>query len=120
LLSPVRGDFPSNEIPDDSLNRIQRIDVTLSVEGELNRLLPNLGRNINEVCQIRPDSPPFPLEENYTNAELQKAANCLQAVAFARGEDEGLLNTPLVKLTSTPPQPRGNRSTFGGTIAVGF
>jgi hypothetical protein len=72
------------------------------------------------VCQIRPDSPPFPLEENYTNAELQKVANCLQAVAFARGEDEGLLNTPLVKLTSTPPQPRGNRSTFGGTIAVGF
>ncbi|MCZ8103658.1 MAG: hypothetical protein O9972_37905, partial [Burkholderiales bacterium] len=106
-ISRPGGDFPSNEIPDDSLNRIQRIDVTLSVEGELNRLLPNLGGNINEVCQIRPDSPPFPLEENYTNAELQKAANCLQAVAFASGEDEGLLNTPLVKLTSTPPRSQG-------------
>jgi hypothetical protein len=106
-ISRPGGDFPSNEIPDDSLNRIQRIDVTLSVEGELNRLLPNLGRNLNEVCQIRPDSPPFPLEENYTDTELQKAANCLQAVAFARGEDEGLLNTPLVKLTSTPPRSQG-------------
>jgi hypothetical protein len=106
-ISRPGGDFPSNEIPDDSLNRVQRIDVNLSVEGELNRLLPNLGRNLNEVCQIRPDSPPFPLEEDYTNTELQKVANCLQAVAFARGEDEGLLNTPLVKLTSSPPRSQG-------------
>ncbi len=52
---------------------------------------------------------PFSLESVTSGAdtELQKAANCLQALAFARGEDEGLLNTPLVKLTSTPPRSQG-------------
>ncbi|MEG3437629.1 translocation/assembly module TamB domain-containing protein [Pannus brasiliensis CCIBt3594] len=101
------GDFPSNEIPDDSLTRVQRIDVTLSVEGELSRLLPNLGKNMNSVCQLRPDGLPFPEHTSYSRAELEKLATCIRTVALARGEDEQLLYSPVVQLTSSPPRSEG-------------
>jgi hypothetical protein len=101
------GEFQSSEIPDDSLNRVRRIDVNLTVEGELSRLLPNLGRNMDRVCQLRPDGLPFPDNPNYTAAELDKLATCIRTVALARGQDQQLLNSPMVQLTSSPPRSEG-------------
>ncbi|MGL5034062.1 MAG: translocation/assembly module TamB domain-containing protein, partial [Microcystaceae cyanobacterium] len=48
----------SNEIPDDSLNRVQRIDINLAVAGPLTQLLPNLNQAQIDSCnrekQFRP------------------------------------------------------------------
>lgn len=97
----------SNEIPDNSLNRVQRIDVTLSLEGQLSQLFPSFGRDVNEVCQIRPASPPIPEQINYTEAQLKQLVNCIQVAAFSSGQNTQLLGSPLVSLSSSPPRSEG-------------
>jgi hypothetical protein len=100
----------SNEIPIDNFSRARRIDVTLNIEGQLSQLLPNLGRNVADVCQIRPVSaPPFSKQANYTPEELQRLETCLQVLALRSGNDSdiGLLSNPIVSLTSSPPRSEG-------------
>ncbi|AFY77185.1 hypothetical protein Ple7327_1838 [Pleurocapsa sp. PCC 7327] len=102
-----RTDF-SNEIPDDNLSRVRRIDITLSVEGQLSQLVPGLGRNIAEVCQIQPASlPPIPGQRTLSQQELQRLQTCLQAIA-ARGQSNAqLLSNPAVDLSSNPSRTDG-------------
>jgi hypothetical protein len=100
----------NNEIPDDSFSRVQRIDITLSIEGQLSQLGPNLGRDVADVCQIQPASaPPIPRQTAISQEELNRLETCLQILAVRRrdGSDVQLLSNPVVKLSSSPPRTQG-------------
>ena len=43
----------SNEIPDDTLNQVARIDINLGLKGSLNQLLPNLSESNADICGVR-------------------------------------------------------------------
>ncbi|PSF39026.1 hypothetical protein C7H19_02945 [Aphanothece hegewaldii CCALA 016] len=106
-FAKLRRNENSNEIPDNSLNRVQRIDVTLSLNGRLSQLFPDFGRDINQVCQIRSANPPIPEQINYSEEKLQKLVTCIQVLAFSSGQNTQLLGNPLVRLTSSPPRSEG-------------
>lgn len=98
-----------NEIPDESLDRAERIDVTLNIDGQLSQLLPSLGRNVQQVCQIRADTLNLiPQEASFSQEELDRLSLCLQTLAYnAETSDVSLLSNPIVELTSSPPRTQG-------------
>ena len=103
-----RLESQANEIPDDPLNRVQRIDILLSIKGQVSQLLPSLGSQASQACQIRSDtSQPIPEKRGFSSEELQKLATCLQAAVFEGeasedGSDFQLPTPSVVKLTSNP------------------
>ncbi len=97
----------NNEYPDDTLNRVQRIDVTLSLDGPLSQLIPGLGKNASQVCNIFRGDLPFPDTVTYTKEQLEQLYLCLQAGVFANNNDSQLLSSPAVQLTSSPPRSEG-------------
>ncbi len=94
----------ANEIPDDSLTRVQRIDVTLDVDGRLNELFPTFGKDVTQVCQILPGRPPISEEPTYTQEELQQLELCLQALVAQRRANKQLLSSRVVTFRSSPPR----------------
>lgn len=119
-LARLRRSENSNEIPDNSLNRVQRVDVTLSLSGRLGQLFPGFGRDVNEVCQIRPENPPIPEQISYSEEELQKLVTCIQVLAYSTGQNTQLLGNPLVRLTSSPPRSQGEIVRLLGDQLIGL
>ena len=104
-----RLESQSADIPDDTLNRVQRIDVTLAIKGEVSQLLPSLGKDAAQICQIRPDTiEPIPKKEGFSSSELQKLETCIDTIALEDGSDFQLLTRPAVTLTSSPPRTEGD------------
>ncbi|MGK7873780.1 MAG: translocation/assembly module TamB domain-containing protein, partial [Xenococcaceae cyanobacterium] len=98
----------TSEIPDDPLSRIQRINILLSIKGQVSQLLPSLGKQASEACQIRPDTiQPIPETEGFSKEELQKLEACIKAIAFESKSDSESLNPSIVNLTSNPPRSKG-------------
>ncbi|MEM8777541.1 MAG: translocation/assembly module TamB domain-containing protein [Cyanobacteria bacterium P01_G01_bin.49] len=99
----------TTEIPDDSLNKVQRVDINLALNGSLSQLIPSLGKDESQACQIQDPLKPINTSAELTNEDLEKVANCLQILA-AKGpgtSDQQLLSNPVVKLTSSPPRSQG-------------
>ena len=106
VLAQQRGEL-SNEIPDNSLTRVQRIDVTLSLQGQLDQLLPNLRQDAAKVCSYRPSDLPIPTEAEIL-ANQQRVLSCLQRIASASPiPEQQLVTSSVVKLTSSPPRSEG-------------
>ncbi|WP_013322057.1 translocation/assembly module TamB domain-containing protein [Gloeothece verrucosa] len=105
LNRQVRAEF-SNEIPDDSLNKVERIDVTLAIDGRLSQILPGFSKDISEICQIFPTMPPVTIQNQYTQQQLNQLETCLRAVATTRNgkADEQLLASSAITLSSSPPR----------------
>lgn len=99
----------TSEIPDDSLNKVQRIDINLALKGSLNQLIPNLNQDQTEVCQIRNPLQPIRTETTFSEAELEQLETCLTLLANQRQgtPDEQLLSNPVISLTSNPPRSQG-------------
>ncbi|MDV3000612.1 MAG: hypothetical protein N5P05_002218 [Chroococcopsis gigantea SAG 12.99] len=97
----------NNEYPDDSLNRVQRVDVTLSVKGQLTQLIPSLGQDVSKVCNVFRNELPFPETVGFTREQLNQLYTCLQTVALNNSNDNQLLSSPIVQLTSSPPRSEG-------------
>lgn len=97
----------TTEIPDDSLNKVQRIDINLALEGPLSQLLPNLGQDGYQVCQIQDPLKPIQTKTALSQEDLNKVSTCLQTLAIQGNTDEQLLGNPVLKLSSSPPRSQG-------------
>ncbi|ACK73664.1 protein of unknown function DUF490 [Gloeothece citriformis PCC 7424] len=97
------GFFNNNEIPDDTLNQVRRVDITLGIDGRLSQLLPSFGQPVQEVCQIFPQMPVIPTGNVYTEQQLNQLQTCLRALATTQEANEQLLLNPIVELSSSPP-----------------
>ncbi|MGK7872710.1 MAG: translocation/assembly module TamB domain-containing protein [Xenococcaceae cyanobacterium] len=96
----------ANEIPDDIVKsgRAKSIEITVTIEGRVNQLLPSLGKKASDVCQIRPDDiSPIPENASVSLEELQQLTSCVQISAFENESELQLLFTPIVTLESSPP-----------------
>jgi hypothetical protein len=97
----------SNEIPDDSLNKLQRVDVSLAIDGPLSELLPNFGKEAGAACQLRANPYLIPANPSLLPEEWQQFSRCFQNFARRGSPDELLASNPIVSLTSTPPRSEG-------------
>jgi translocation and assembly module TamB len=99
----------SNEIDDplsnfDDSNTI-RIDLT--VNGEATEILPNLAQtDIN--CDIRPNNTSLTeTSQYYSAAELNRLTKCFNEVALTGSNNQSIINSPAIQLTSTPSLDQG-------------
>ncbi|XTZ11176.1 MAG: translocation/assembly module TamB domain-containing protein, partial [cyanobacterium endosymbiont of Rhopalodia yunnanensis] len=99
----------TTEIPDDSLNKVQRIDINLALKGSLNQLIPSFDKDKSESCLIKNLSQSIRIETTWSEEELTLLENCLTLLAEqSQGNlDEQLLSNPVINLTSSPPQSQG-------------
>ncbi len=97
----------TTEIPDDSLNKVQRIDISLGIDGPLSQLLPNLGQEGYQVCQIQDPLKPIQTKAALSQEDLDKVGTCLQTLANQGSVDEQLLGNPVINLSSSPPRSQG-------------
>ncbi|MGK7939010.1 MAG: translocation/assembly module TamB domain-containing protein [Crocosphaera sp.] len=95
------------EIPDDSLNKVQRINIYLGLNGPLSQLVPNLGKEEFEVCQIQDPLKPIDTTTSLSQEDLDKVSTCLQTLAAQETSDEQLLGNPVISLSSSPPRSQG-------------
>ncbi|MEL4898434.1 translocation/assembly module TamB domain-containing protein [Crocosphaera sp. Alani8] len=97
----------TTEIPDDSLNKVQRVDINLGLVGPLSQLLPNLGREGYEVCQLQDPLKPIQTTTRLSQEDLDQVSTCLQTLANQGSTSEQLLSNPVINLTSSPPRSQG-------------
>ncbi|WP_107669937.1 translocation/assembly module TamB domain-containing protein [Cyanothece sp. BG0011] len=97
----------TTEIPDDSLNKVQRVDISLGLNGPLSQLLPNLGQEGYQVCQIQDPLKPIQTKTALSQEDLNKVSTCLQTLANQGSVDEQLLGNPVINLSSSPPRSQG-------------
>jgi translocation and assembly module TamB len=98
----------NNEIPDDNFSRVRRVDISLILEGQVSQLLPNLGRDASEVCQIQSSSlPPIPGQRTIPPEQIERLETCLQLIAGRNQSDSQILGNPAIELTSTPTRSEG-------------
>ena len=102
-----------NEVRDDIVKsgRAKTIELTVTIDGKVNDLLPSLGKEVSEVCQIRADNTsPISEQAGFSPAEFQQLATCIDASVFESAiEDKSelellqqLLFMPIVEIDSSP------------------
>ncbi|MGP0128637.1 MAG: translocation/assembly module TamB domain-containing protein [cyanobacterium endosymbiont of Rhopalodia musculus] len=111
-VSETSKDFraaDTTEIPDDSLNKVQRIDINLALKGSLTQLIPSFYKDKSELCLIKNPLQPIRTKTTWSVEELNLLKNCLTFLAENSKEnlDEQLLSNPVINLTSSPPQSQG-------------
>ncbi len=107
-LNSIRSvDANSNEINDPlSENNSETVRISLVIDGETAEILPNLAQDSTN-CIVRPiDAPLVENKKYYTQAELNRLTNCFNQGSLTQG-DRNLINSPAVKLTSTPSLGQG-------------
>lgn len=97
----------SNEIPDDTLNQVQRIDINLNIYGSLHKLVPNLNQAQVDACTRERQFRPFRETQNISDWRMKRVANCLQVLAAQGITDQQLLSNPAIRLTSNPARSQG-------------
>ncbi|WP_227873508.1 translocation/assembly module TamB domain-containing protein, partial [Aphanothece sacrum] len=95
-----------NEIPDDILqnSRARSAEVTLGIKGSASQLLPNLGQQLEQVCQFtRTDNRPIPSSPTISNSLLTQIAKCIEVNNLGTNSIGDLVQSPIVTVTSNPP-----------------
>ena len=96
------------------------ITVDLTINGETEEILSNLGKQ-ELYCNIRPNNSPLTENPpNYTQSELDRLTQCLNANDLERGGDRQILNSPAVKLTSIPHRSQGEIVSLFGQQFLAF
>ena len=97
----------SNEIDDpiSQGNNSETVRISLVVDGETTQILPNLAQNTTN-CNIGLNVPLVDKQESYSQAELNRFTKCFNEASLA-GKDSSIINSPAVKLTSTPSLDQG-------------
>jgi hypothetical protein len=106
-IDPVRlPSTESNEIPDEisRVGRTQTVNIVLAIDGQTRQILPDLGTDIANACQIRSNTGVFTGTATYSPRQLNRLANCIQINALRNGSDRQILQSPAVTLTSNPPR----------------
>ncbi len=96
-----------NEIPDDSINKIQRVDIRLNLNGSLNQLLPQLNAQKVQECSASSEFKPLPGVGSFSDYQLRNLSNCLQILASHGFTDKQFFSNPAIKFTSSPPRTEG-------------
>jgi hypothetical protein len=97
----------SNEIPDDSITKIQRVDIRLVLDGALSRILPNLSPRNAEICNPEQTFRPLSGDGALADYQLANLSQCLQVLAAQGFNNEQIFANPAVQLTSSPPRSEG-------------
>lgn len=97
----------TNEIPDDSITKIQRVDIRLVLDGALSRILPNLSPRNAEICNPEQTFRPLSGDGALADYQLANLSQCLQVLAAQGFNNEQIFANPAVQLTSSPPRSEG-------------
>ncbi len=95
-----------NEITDDIVQtgRAKSAEITLTVEGSANEVLPNVGNVFEDVCQFNNENSPPITTYNKTSPENLKAlARCIEINNLGANSIADLLRSPIVSFSSNPP-----------------
>ncbi|MBE9167239.1 hypothetical protein IQ238_06740 [Pleurocapsales cyanobacterium LEGE 06147] len=94
----------ANEIPDpiSQVGQTDIINVTLSIDGEAQELLPGLGQPAPATCRVNAESPVIEDTVGYTPAELNRLERCINVAIVEGDRDRQILTSPAVELTSIP------------------
>ncbi len=98
-----------NEISDpfSEAGETDLITVNLIIDGETQEILPGLGDETAN-CRIRPNNSPLVTNSKYySESELNKLTDCFNETALIEKSDRQIINSPAVKLTSTPARTQG-------------
>jgi translocation and assembly module TamB len=121
----------ANEI-DDPLTQgddSQTVRINLTIDGEAQEILPNLGQTASLNCDIRPNNQPFVKNQtSYNKAELNRFTQCFGDNFSLNTQDNSgdvasqrsLINSPAVALTSTPSLNQGEILNLLSNQFVGF
>jgi translocation and assembly module TamB len=93
-----------NEISDpiSQVGQTDIINITLSIDGEAQAILPGLGQLAPATCRIDPESEVIEDTVSYTQTELNQFANCINVATLEQERDLQILTSPAVELTSIP------------------
>ncbi|HHP7230885.1 MAG TPA: translocation/assembly module TamB domain-containing protein, partial [Xenococcaceae cyanobacterium] len=99
----------ANEVSDEiaEVNRTETVDIRLTIDGNVEEILPNLAEVPSETCQLSPDTVPPTGDSTYSSAELAEFTNCFNLIALESNSDRQLLDSPAITLSSTPERSQG-------------
>ncbi len=95
-----------NEISDDIVQsgRAKSAEITLKIKGSANEVLPNIGQNLDDLCQFNQENSPSISTYNKTSPEnLRKLARCIEINNLGANSIADLLRSPIVSFSSNPP-----------------
>jgi translocation and assembly module TamB len=107
----------------------QTVRISLTIDGEAQEILPNLGQTASFNCDIRPNNQPFVKNQaSYNRAELNRFTQCFgDNFSLVTQDNPGdvasqrsLINSPAVALTSTPSLNQGEILNLLSNQFVGF
>ncbi|MEA5508878.1 translocation/assembly module TamB [Crocosphaera sp. UHCC 0190] len=107
-----------NEITDDIVQsgRSKSAEVTLKIRGSASEVLPNLGQQLEQVCQLRSaNSPPIPASSEISPEKLRQLARCIEVNNLGTNSIQDLLRSPIVSFSSNPPLSNSELLTLFGT-----
>lgn len=92
-----------NEIsePISQVGQTDIINITLSIDGEAQAILPGLGEPAIASCRINAETQVIDTV-GYTQTELDRLETCVNAVVLEGERDRQILTSPAVELTSIP------------------
>jgi hypothetical protein len=112
-----------NEIPDDILQngRARSAEITLGIKGSASQLLPNLGQQLDQVCQFtRTDNQPIPSSANIPDSLLTQITRCIEVNNLGTNSIGDLVQSPIVTITSNPPLTNNQLLTLVGSPLPDF
>ena len=78
--------------------------MTLKIQGSANEVLPNLGQNLEAICQLRPpNAPPIMPSPITSSQKLRQLAQCIEVNNLGTNSIADLLRSPIVSFSSNPP-----------------
>ena len=101
----------ANEIPDpfSQSGNSDLITVFLKISGETAEIMPNSGqKDVN--CNIRPNDAPLVKNKRsygYGQKELNRLSECLNTATLNNGDNNQIINSPAVELSSIPSRSQG-------------
>lgn len=112
----------SNEVSDplSQVGRSETININLAIDGEVAEIIPTLVANPDNDCNIRSGEISSSNSYSYSQAELDKLANCINNTASDRGNAQQLLDSPAIALSSTPNRREGEIINLLGNQFIGF
>jgi hypothetical protein len=93
-----------NEIPEplSRSGQAETLRVTLTINGQAQQLLPTLAGDTTQLCRLPLDGP-IPGKEGFAQKKLDRVAKCVDIKSIqAEGTNLGLLDSPIVELSSIP------------------
>ncbi|MDJ0510713.1 MAG: translocation/assembly module TamB [Crocosphaera sp.] len=106
ILAVALRSIKDNEITDDIVQsgRSKSAEITLKITGSAKEVLPNIGQNLDELCNFSDNQSATISPYNKTSSEnLRKLARCIEINNLGTNSIADLLRSPIVSFSSNPP-----------------